>query len=190
MQRRILLATLVIALALPATALAAGGGDGSFNGARVFRHLLNLAIFIGVIAYFVKTPLADFLEFRRTEIKEGLDNAFDAKASAEDRYTELQSRLDGLETELGEMMSRVAADGEREHQRLVTSGEEAARQVDAATTRAIDEEGPRPAADLRAEAIDLAMAKAGELLASSVGDADQKRLSEGYLTTLQERAQP
>ncbi len=189
MNRRLLLTTALVALLIPATALAAGGGDGSFRGDRIFRHLLNLVIFVGVIGYLVKTPLADFLQFRRTEVKEGLDNAFDAKAAAQDRFTELQTRLDGFEDEVAAMMARVESDGAREHERLVAAGREAAVQIDAATTRSIDEEARRAAAELRAEAIDLAMGKATELLTASVGAADHKRLAEGYLTTLQESAQ-
>ena len=189
MKRTLLITTLSVAILVPAVAFAAGGGDGSFNGSRVFRHLLNLAIFVGVIGYFVKTPLSDFLNFRRTEVKEGLDTAFDAKAAAEDRYSELQMRLEGFPGELDEMMGRVAESGAREHERLVVAGKEAALQVEAATTRSIHEEARKAASDLRAEAIDLAMTKAIELLTSSVGEADQNRLAEGYLTTLQENAQ-
>ena len=187
-RRTLILTTITLALLVPAVALASGA-EGAFNGSRFFRHILNLALFVGFMVYVARTPLADFLQFRRTEIKEGLDKAFDAKANAQNRHTEVEARLEGLDDELAEGMSRVASDGTRERERLVEAGHEAARQIAAATLRAVDEETRRAASDLREEAIELAMAQAGELLVRSVGAADQKRLADSYLTTLQESAQ-
>ena len=189
MNRRTLFATtLVLAAAVPAIALASEGGDGAFNGPRFFRHVLNLAIFVGVIGYLVKTPLADFLQFRRSEIKEGLDKAFDAKASALDRASELDARVDGFDAEVAGMMSRVREDGAREHERLLAAGREAATQVEAATTRSIAEEGRRASDELRAEAIERAIADARRMLAGAVREDDQKRLAAGYMSTLEEAA--
>ncbi len=190
MNRRIALIALAASAVLaPSIALAAGGGDGSFDGFRFFRHLLNLVIFVWVVGHFAKTPISDFLQFRRTEVKEGLDKAYDAKASAESRAADLQGRLDSLEAEVEEMMESVVTDGAREHTRLVAAGEDAARQIESATTRSIDEEARHAAAGLRRETIDLAMAQAGELLTRSVDESDRKRLTDGYLATLQETAQ-
>jgi F0F1-type ATP synthase membrane subunit b/b' len=189
-RKTLLASTLLLALLVPVVALASGGGDGAFNGSRFFRHVLNLAIFAGFIVYVAKTPLADFLTFRRNEIKESLDVAWDAKASAEDRFTDLQARLDGFDAEAAGMLSRVQEDGARERDRMVASGHDQARQVETATTRAISEEARRAADELREEAIDLAMGKAMVLLTGTVGDDDQKRLAKGYMTTLREAAQP
>ena len=180
---------LVVALLLvPEIALAAGGG-GEFNAGRIARHAINLVIFVAVIGSLVRKPLSDFLQFRRVEIKEGLDKAFDAKTEAESRQAELQARLDGFEAEVETMMSHVAEEGAREHQRLLAAGEASAKQLETATERALTEEGRRAAEELRAEAIDLAMAKAGELLSSSVGDDDHHRIAGNYINTLQEAAQ-
>jgi len=187
-RRLVFLLVASSALLLPAVALAAGG-DGSFNASRFARHLITLVLFLVVVGYLVKTPLSDFLQFRRTEVKEGLDKAWDAKASAETRANDLQARMDGLEAEVSTMMETVATDGAREHERLVAAGKSAAQQIEGATSRSIDEETRHAADNLRRETIDLAMAAATELLTRSVGDDDRKRLADGYLATLQESAQ-
>lgn len=187
MNRTLLL--VIALLLLPEVALAAGGGGGEFNAGRIARHAINLVIFLGAIGYLVRKPLSDFLQFRRSEIKEGLDKAFDAKTAAEGRHAELQTRLDGFDAEVDGMMTRVADEGAREHERLIAAGEASAKQIESSTERSLAEEGRRAAESLRAEAIDLAMARAAELLSGSVGDDDHRRIAGDYISTLQEAAQ-
>ena len=147
---------------------------------------MNLLALLALLGWLLKTPVKDFLSFRRTTVKEQLDEAWEAKTSAEDRYAELQGRLDNFSAELERTMARVREDAEMDRTRILAQAERSASQMEAAAERTVNEEVRRVRAELRAEAIDLALSMAESAICSDVGSDDHSRLAEGYLSRMQE----
>lgn len=176
--------------AAPALALAAGGGGGhaepDYGG--LLRHGVNLLILIAILYMALRGPLSDFLSFRRSEVKDQLDKSANAKATAEAKYSELQQRLDNFEAELTTLRETVREDAKAEHATLVANAERSAKQLEEAAQRTIDEELRRARAELRAEAVDLSVKIAEDLLTSNITDDDQARLTGEYLTRVEETA--
>ena len=56
----------------------ASDGGNVFNWAFVIKHALNLAILLGVLVYFFKTPLENFLKERRANLSKEIDEAKNA----------------------------------------------------------------------------------------------------------------
>jgi F-type H+-transporting ATPase subunit b len=172
-------------VALPA--LAAGGGQpGPIDVQGIIRHLVNLIALIALLGFALKTPIRDFLAFRRTTVKEQLDEAWDAKTSAETRYSELQGRLDNFSEEIASILTRVREDAEVERSRIMAQAERSAAQLEAAAERTVEEELRRVRSELRAEAIDLALEMAEAAIGQGVSDDDHARLATDYLSRMQE----
>jgi len=158
-----------------------GHGDGhhapTLDPIGLGRHALNLAILLFILGYFLKTPVADFLKFRRSEVKQQLDTSWGAKTAAEARYKELEARLEAFDSELQTMIEGVQADAELERKRILAQAERSSAQVEAAARRTVEEELRRARAALRADTVDLSLQLAGTILTGKVETADQERLS-------------
>ena len=167
----------------------ASGGAGQPDVIGMLRHLLNLGLLLGFLTWVLRKPLRDFLQRRRLEVKQALDDSWDAKARADERYQEIESRIANFEGELEKLMTDVRADADMERKTIDRRAEQAAAQLEAAAKRTVDEELRRARRELRDEAIGLAVGLAGDLITTSVGDDDQKRLTEDYLGKVGKTAQ-
>ena len=185
MARRILTAFAGLAgllVALPAYAESGGHGGG-------VRELLwsafNLALLLGVLVYFTRKPLIDFFADRRRAIQADLKAAADLRADAEARYAQWQRRLIDLESELAGIRAtaRERAATEREH--ILADAAAAAERIRRDASAAVDQELRRARAQLRQEAAQLAVELASETLKRQVTAADQDRLLDEFVRTIE-----
>lgn len=184
---------LMLAIAMiPALALAAGGGDGhgpaKANLPALARHGINLLMLIGILWWALRGPLGDFLSFRRAEVKDQLEASAKAKAEAEARYAELKGRLENFEAELEELRARVRTEAENESNTLMVNAERAAKGLTEAAERTVAEELRRARAELKAEAVELSVQIAEDILTKNITDDDQARLTGDYLSRVEETA--
>jgi len=179
----------IILLALSGSALAAGSGDGGANFGALLRHLLNLTLLLGFLGWVLRRPMGDFLQRRRLEVKEALDESWNARTRAEEHYQEIEARIANFEGEVELLMTDVRTDADMERKAIEERAQHTAGQLEAAAKRSVDEELRRARRELREEAISLAVGLAGDLLSKSVGDDDQQRLTGDYLGKVGEAAQ-
>ena len=167
----------------------ASSDAGQPDVAALLRHLLNLALLLGFLGWVLRKPLSNFLQRRRLEVKEALDESWEAKTEAEERYEEIEARISNFEGELEKLMTDVRADAEMERVVIEERAQQSAAQLEAAAERSVSEELRRARRELRDEAIGLAVGLAGDLLNSTVGKDDQQRLTNEYLGKVGEAAQ-
>jgi F-type H+-transporting ATPase subunit b len=187
-----LLVTALVAAAIPGLAMASGGGEGhgpvEADYPGLIRHGINLLILVGVLYWALKGPLTDFLAFRRSEVKDQLDASLAAKTQAEAKFSELSARLENFEAEIAELRARVRADAESERSMLLSNAQRAAESFEQTAKRTVTEEIRRARAELKAEAVELSVQIAEELLTKNINDEDQARLTSDYLAHVEETA--
>ncbi|MCO4769939.1 MAG: hypothetical protein KDA24_07885 [Deltaproteobacteria bacterium] len=192
MKKLLLIGTTLVVALLPVLAMAAGGGDGHEKPHAdlpgLARHGINLLLLLGILWWALRGPLGDFLNFRRAEVKDQLDASATAKAEAEKNYAELSTRLENFEAELEELRARVRTDSENERSTLMANAEHAAAGIEEAAKRTVTEELRRARAELKAEAVELSVQIAEELLTKNITDDDQARLTGDYLSRVEETA--
>ena len=185
MARRLL--TLAAGLALVCVALPAQAESGGHGGGLrdLLFSALNLALLLGVLVYFTRKPLAEFFSARRGSIQSDLKAAADLRAEAEARYAKWQRRLIDLESELAGIRetARERAAAEREH--ILADAVAAAERIRRDASAAVDQELRRARAQLRQEAADLAVELASETLKRQVTAADQDRLLDEFVQTIE-----
>ena len=185
MARRVVTTAVGMALllaALPAHAESGGHGGGV---RELLFSALNLVLLLGVLAYFTRKPLAAFFAERRTRIQAELKAAADLRAEAEARYAKWQRRLIDLESELAGIRTtaRERAAAEREH--ILADATAAAERIRRDAQAAVDQELRRARAQLRQEAADLAVELASQTLQRQVTAADQDRLLDEFVQTIE-----
>jgi F-type H+-transporting ATPase subunit b len=137
---------------------------------------LNLGLFLAVLWYFLRKPVAAFFGGRRADVEKSLAKADDDRRRAEDLAKELASRLATIETELQALRDAARHDAEVEHAALLSKSQIEADQILAKTRADLDNRVRAARVELTAFAGDLSIQIARELLAKSVTAEDETRL--------------
>jgi F-type H+-transporting ATPase subunit b len=149
-------------------------------------QLANLALFLGVLLYFVARPIAAMFRKRQLEVEERLREAKTLRAEAARLEADVHERMARLDVEIAEIRARAVAEGEAERAALA---ERADREVERARREAEAEIGRRLGAaklELKRTAADLTASIARELLSTQITDDDRRRLLEESVTRLGE----
>jgi F-type H+-transporting ATPase subunit b len=146
---------------------------------------LNLLLLLGVLVYFVRKPLSEFLDGRRQRIQSELKAAAELRAEAEARYSKWQRRLMELEGELEGIRAGARERAAAERARILADAAASAERIRADARGAVDQELRRARAQLRQEAASLAVELAAQTLERQVSDADQDRLLEEFVRTIE-----
>jgi F-type H+-transporting ATPase subunit b len=147
-------------------------------------QLANLALFLGVLLYFVARPIAAMFRRRQVEVEERLREAKALRAEAARLEADVHERMARLDVEIAEIRGRAIAEGEAERTALA---ERADREVERARREAEAEIGRRLTAaklELQKTAADLTASTARELLSAQITDDDRRRLLEESVTRL------
>jgi F-type H+-transporting ATPase subunit b len=168
-------------LLAPAVALAAEEAGGEHGGASLFWHALNLALIVGVIVYFARSPIRAFMADRRQSIEQGIEGAQRELAEAERRLAECNERVASLDREVAEILDTVRVQAHAERERLLADAQAAADRIRRDAQVAVEQEARRARDGLRAEAAELSVRLAGDLVQRQIGDADRARLVDDFV---------
>jgi F-type H+-transporting ATPase subunit b len=136
---------------------------------------INFAVLAGILFYFLRKPVSQGLADRRESIRKELEEALQAKEAAQAKYREYQARVANLEAEVRQLQADFKAEGERQQARIVADAEKAAQTIRRQAEAAADTEVKRASDELRAEAADLAVRLAEQILAKAYTSEDQKK---------------
>ncbi len=176
---------LVLLVAAPLM-IAASGGSG-WGWIETAGRWFNLAVLVGIIAYFLRAPLRQFLADRKRGIQEDISSAGRALQEAEERLSVVQGQIRGLDEERAAMRKATAEEAEGERLRVL---ERAQRDVDRLTRRAETEIQllTRVARnELRSHAADLAVGLARQKLSQELTAEEDARVVGRVVESLHSR---
>lgn len=89
----------------------------NYPGFELWKFV-NLAIFVGLMIYFVKTPLSEAFKAKRDAIRAELIKAEEEKQSALKKLTAAEAKLAALENEKAMVLKKATEEAEAEKRRL------------------------------------------------------------------------
>ena len=186
-----MLTPLVVAIPLLATVFASDVYAASEAGAEggllsMAAKLLNFAILVGVLTYFLKSPLAAYLVSRSTQIRQDLVTAAEMKAAAASRLAEIEQHMRALPGELESLKARGADDVKAERARMARAAAAERDRLLDQTRREIDSRLRLAKRELTAHVADLAVGVARRRIEQSMTPEDQLRLVDRYAGQLKE----
>ncbi len=185
---RTLILTSLLALGTPATAIAAEEGGKvnllSPNTGLMFWTLLIFIVLLIVLSRYAFKPLIAAVEAREASLEAALTQAQQDRESAARLLAEQQQQLDAARAEAQRFIAEGRATAEKLKASMLEETKAQQQELLERAKRDLEGEKVRAIADLRREAVDLALAGAGKLIARNLDDAANRKLVEDLLATI------
>ena len=176
MTSRTAAAIVLCALVLFSGMTAEEGEHGSGGGSGMLGKVVNFVLLFGALAYFLATPLKNFLAKRTTDIRASLDEARAAREDAERRLGETRTRLAALEGEAARMKSEAEAEGRRARDGIRELAEKEAARIRAFAAQEVDLRVKAGVQELKERTVELAAGLAAARMKKTIGGDEHSDL--------------
>lgn len=149
-------------------------------------RLLNFAILVGLLVYFLRSPFAAYLVSRSTQIRQDLVTAAEMRAAATAQLAEIDAKMRALPGELEALSRQGVEDVKAEQVRIAqAAADERTRLLDQ-TRREIEMRLRIARRELTEHAAQLAVGVAEQRIRRTITPDDQMRLVDRYAAQLKE----
>jgi F-type H+-transporting ATPase subunit b len=165
-------------------ALASGEVEGAHEGNKWFdlvKKSFNFFVLVGLLYWFLASKIKDFFSGRRVEIKESLEKSVERKSEAEKKYKEYSEKIDKASTEIDGILEMIKAQGVTEKQKIIEDAERTAKKMKEDAHARIEQEMKKATDQLKAQAVDLSVQMAEEILKRSITPDDHKTMVKEYI---------
>ena len=174
---------LVIVISI-SVALAASEADGAHEGNKwldLVKKSFNFFVLIGLLYWMLAAKIKEFFSGRRVEIKESLEKAVERKTEAEKKYREYSEKIDKASKEIDGILEMIKAQGVTEKQKIIEDAERTAKKMKEDAQARIEQEMKKATDELKAQAVDLSVKMAEEILKRSITQDDHKSMVKEYI---------
>lgn len=177
--------TVMISLAFCGLAFASGGEGGGHGGgdvANLLYRILNFGLMVIILVVVVrKTAIKDFFANRKEEIRQKLESLKRDKEAAESRCSELEKKLREFEIQKKAIIDQFRADGAAEKEKIIKEARERSAQILAQANLTIEREIQAARDSLLHKMVEVAAAKAEDIIAKQINDRDQDHLVSEFI---------
>ncbi len=160
--------------------------QGGFNWRFVMEHAVNLIILLGVLVYFLKTPVKNFLVERRGSISREIDAAQKTIGEAKTKYDEYAKKLEAIESEIKALKETLGKQGESERAELLRQAEAASEAIRKEARETIALQTERARREIQTEVVNLALGSAEALIKENLGDSDKEKFVQGFTKNIED----
>ena len=154
------------------------------NTGLMFWTLLIFVILLVVLARYAFKPLTAAVEAREHALEEAIRQAKEDRDAAAKLLAEQTKALDAARAEAQRVIAEGRVTGEKlRNEMLEQTKQQQHELLDRARTE-IDNERKRAIADLRREAVELAIAGASKVIERNLDDQTNRKLVESFLATV------
>jgi F-type H+-transporting ATPase subunit b len=146
--------------------------------------VVNFAILVGVLVYFLRAPLAGYMTGRIAKVREDLVTAAATRETASRQLADIETRLKALPGELEALKRRGAEDIVEERRRIEEAAAAERQRLLEQTRREIDMRMRVARRELLELTASLAVGVASTRIKSSITAEDQSRMIDRYAAQL------
>ena len=148
-------------------------------------YLLDFIVFVSLLVFFVRKPIASFTKARRDQILADMDEAKKMREEAEARLKDYEARLANLEGEVEKILADAKAAGEEERNRILVEATRSAERIRKDAEERLEQEGRKLSAELRVRVVEMALGASEALVKQKISAADQRRFVTDYVSDLE-----
>jgi F-type H+-transporting ATPase subunit b len=176
-----------ILLAVPTLILSSFGNAAEEHHAEaglpfvVILQFINFSLYVGLIFYFGRKPIADYFKTRQANFFVALKRADAARAEAEAKRAETQARLAKLEATRDQSIQDARKEAAALRMQIVEEARGLSEKLKVEAERTAVVEIERAASVLREELLNQSVQLAQRILTDKMQDQDQKRLQDEFV---------
>jgi F-type H+-transporting ATPase subunit b len=184
-QRVLRIFAVVAVCVLTASVLLASEGGGEGGGKTDWVNLgwriLNFAILVGLLWYWLADKIKGYFVERRSEIAALLDEVAKAREDAARQFAQYEEKFKNIEKDTQEIRDMLAGEIEAERKRIAAEGQAASERIMEQARAAADQEVIKARQGLRDYVVDLAGDMAMTIVTKSMQPKDQVAIIDEYL---------
>lgn len=158
----------------------ASEGGNVFNWRYVFEHTVNLVILLGVLVYFLKDSVRNFLVERKGSISSEIDHAQHTITEAKSKYEEYAQKLKGIEDEINNIKESIVKQGQTEREEILRQASIASENIKKEAQETIEFEAARAKQEIQSEVVTLALAIAEKVIKENLSENDKQRFVDDF----------
>lgn len=180
-------AFLFFSVSLSAWAASGGGhhGDEGIPFKLIFTQTFNLLIFVGLMVYLLRKPLATHFAERKKSFHELVDRAEKARREAESAKREMAERVAHIESTAQSSMKDAEREAEEMRKKIINEGAALSQRMQVEAKKTAEMEVERARNELRVEVLRAATEQTEKMLREKVGDPEKKRLQNEFVDKFQ-----
>jgi F-type H+-transporting ATPase subunit b len=191
--RRGVLASVAAQLMIATPAFASEAQGGSVNllepkAGLMFWTLIIFALLFVVLAKFAFKPIFAAVEAREKALEDAIEGAKRDRAAAEALLAQQRAELETARNEAQAIIAESRATAEKMRTDLLSQTKHQQEEMIEQARRAIEGEKAAAIADLRREAVDLAIAGASRVIEQNLDSAGNRQIVESFLASLDGKA--
>jgi F-type H+-transporting ATPase subunit b len=163
---------------------AAKGGLLSPSGGLMFWTLIIFLILAFILSKFAFKPITKAVEEREKALEDAIAGAKADREAAAKLLAEHQAQIEGARAEAQKMIVEGRQIGEKIRAEMVEETRGQQQEMLERARREIEAEKQRAIADLRREAVDLAIAGASKVIEKNLDDASNRQIVESFLSSI------
>lgn len=167
--------------------LASGGSLTDVQPGLVFWTLVTFIIVAFILRRVAWGPLLQAVNEREKQIQSSIDSAKKERAEAEKLLAEQKTAIAAARAESAEQLRKTQSDMEKLREDLMGRSKKEAEELKADARRTIEAEKQKAIADIKNEAVNLAIQIAEKLLNEKLDEPKQRALAEQFVADLQKQ---
>jgi F-type H+-transporting ATPase subunit b len=156
----------------------------------VFWTLVTFIVVAIVLRRVAWKPLLEAVNEREKQIQSSIDAAKKERAEAEKLLGEQKTAIAAARAEAAEQLRKTTTDMEKLREELMGKSRKEAEELKADARKTIEAERVKAVADLKNEAVGLAIQIAEKLLSEKLDDSKHRALAEQFVNDLQKQSGP
>lgn len=156
----------------------------SVEPALIFWQLVTFLIVLVILRAKAWKPILGVVEEREKQIQNAIDSAKRERAEAEKLLSEQKAAISEARREAADMMRKNQADMERFRDETMAKAKKDADDAKMSALREINEQKKKAIAEVKTEAVTLAIDIAQKLLSEKMDEPRSRQLAEQYLDAL------
>ncbi len=144
-------------------------------------RLLNFAVLVFILYKLAWKRLVNFFRNRREDIRTSLAETEERKVEAEEKFKEYEAKLTKATDDIQNISEMIKAQGHAEKQKLIADAEKTAEKMKEDARARMDQELKKAGSQLRAEAVELSVKVAEDILKRNVSREDHEKMVKEYM---------
>lgn len=179
-----MLSVFLVMVSVSVAAFASGGGEAHDTGGKMIDfawRVFNFVVIIGLLYWLLRDKIKGFFAGRQEDIKISLDEAARAKEEAEEKFREYSAKLDKAAEEIAGISEMIRNQGLLEKEKIIENARKTAEKIKKDSMARIEQDLQKARNQLRAEAVELSIQMAEEILKKNIEKKDHENIVNDYL---------